>query len=201
MFNSISHHKSVDKFIHKSSLANFHFDEYYVYKIRKFTNESYCSEENCVNLIIECFKKGMEILRSKLGDNEEFWKWGNFNIKHFSHLPMSKVPVLKLLFHRSIKTDGSRRTPKIATYFIQKDFTVNVNSNYKTIMNGLKPDGTYFSLDTGISGKVFHNNYDNLKSTHEKDMLIRFSSNIQKTNPKEMLNIYKSTKDKKTKED
>ena len=156
-----------------------------MYKLRKYSqNKDLCLKElkiSCFNLIEESFNKAIILIIKKLGNNENNWIWGNFNIKHFDHLPFTKVPGIKLLFHKIQKSDGNRRTPKIATAFPKNnDHVVRVNSNFKTIMVGVEPENTYVSLDTGLGGKIFTDKYDNWTSNHEKGNLIKFSQSDQK---------------------
>jgi hypothetical protein len=89
------------------------------------------------------------------------------------------VPGIKLLFHTSLPTDGNRRSPKISTTFPTKhNYESLVSSNVKLIMTSTEPkNDTYISIDTGVSGKVFHERYNDLLAGHERGEIIKFDPN------------------------
>lgn len=166
-------------------LASHQIDNYLVFKLKSYSEDtSLCLKEynlTCYEFIEKCFSDTLDIIERKLGRDHSKWIYGNFNQKHFMHLPFSKAPGLKLLYHRIIKTDGNRRTPKVSTCLVHKDNLFSIaSSNFKFLTNELRPENnTWVSLDTGVSGKLFHERYDDLMANHEKGDLIKF-------NPKEV---------------
>lgn len=166
----------------KNIIVNHQFDNFFAYKIKVYGgNPEKCELEygkHCYFMIEESFNEAIDLIERKIGMNRKNWVWGNFNIKHYFHTPFSMVPGLKLVFERTQKTDGNRRTPKISTVLIQKDNHHSViSSNLKVIFEELTAkDKTYISIDTGISGKVLHERFNTLTSSHEKGDLIKFNS-------------------------
>ena len=133
---------------------------------------------SCGQFILKAYDEAIKTIRSKLGDDSINWKWENLNVKHYPHKPFSMIPGLNLLAHRTVKTDGNARTPKVSIpRYYEKTFESKVSSNLKFLINLYdKENETYFSIDSGQNGRIFHRHYDDMQVNHEKNRLIHFDS-------------------------
>lgn len=179
--DEITRHKARVSLIEGEERSN-----YLVHKLKMYaSNSQICKQEygiTCGDFIIKANEAAIETIKLRLGENEENWKWENLNVKHYPHKPLSMIPGLNLLAHRMVKSDGNHRTPKISIpRYYEKDFKGKVSSNLKFLINlHNRKEETYFSIDSGQSGRVLHRHYDDMQINHEKGKLIKFNSEIEK---------------------
>jgi hypothetical protein len=58
-----------------------------------------------------------------------------------------------------------------------RDYRARVSSNFKYVVNlGDVQNQTYFTIDTGQNGRLFHRHYGDMTDRHEKGELIKFTS-------------------------
>lgn len=171
--------------IHKNLIDATERANYFVYKLKKYQeNPKVCLEEykkTCSEFLLEAFNNAINTIKAKLGNDKKNWKWENLNIKHFPHNPFSMIPGLKYLAHKTVKTDGNGRTSKISlSKYYNRDFQAIISSNLKLIINLQDyQNQTYFSIDSGQSGRFFHRHYDDMQVNHERGLLIHFDSGLK----------------------
>ena len=164
--------------IHRSVLATHQLDNFLFYKLKKYkNNKKICNYEynmSCSLFIKGVFEKTINFLTLNLGKDSNKWRWDTLNVKHFPHKPYSMVPGLKYLGHRVVKANGNKRTVKISNFFLHKrTYNCHINSNLKMLISHNQPNNsTYFSIDTGMSGKAIHPHYDDMVESHEKGELM-----------------------------
>jgi acyl-homoserine lactone acylase PvdQ len=155
---------------------------YLIYKLKQYvTNPEVCLKEyglSCSEFIIQTFIKTTTFIEERLGRNIQNWKWNNLNVKHFMHKPFSMIPGLNLLAHRTIQTDGNKRTVKVSMgHNFNKSFAADVSSNLKFVMS--LPNDIFFSIDGGQNGRIFHRHYDDRLLAHERGDLIHYDKNAK----------------------
>jgi penicillin amidase len=190
--NEIHHNlhytKNIEKFLTESKIRLIEADErsnYLTYKLKQYIkNPTLCVDEykmSCSEFFLKNFQYALETIESHLGKNRDEWKWMDLNVKHYPHKPFSLIPGLRLLGHRSVKSDGNARTPKISIpNYYDKKFFGKISSNLKFIINlNDYVNQTFFSIDTGQSGRIFHRHYDDLLVNHERGILVKLDPIIR----------------------
>ena len=98
-----------EKKLHDLIIRSFNFENYFFWKLYQYLESpQLCLLEynlSCGEFLINNLNNSIIFIKNSLGTNKENWKWKNLNIKHFTHIPFSMVPVLKNLFHKTIKSD------------------------------------------------------------------------------------------------
>jgi acyl-homoserine lactone acylase PvdQ len=130
---------------------------------------------SCSEYFIKNFENAIETIKINLGNNFSEWKWMNMNIKHYPHKPLSLIPGLRMFAHRTVKTDGNSRTPKISLpKWYDKKLEAKISSNLKFIINlSDYQNQIFFSIDTGQNGRIFHRHYDDFLINHERGVLVK----------------------------
>ena len=62
--------------------------------------------ENCATISARALDAAIALLRERLGENTDTWRWGSLHKVAFRHPVVGRIPVLRDLFGTVIETDG-----------------------------------------------------------------------------------------------
>jgi len=135
--------------------------------------------KNCEKYFISIFNNLDEYLTEYKDVNGNIKKWGDVLFLDFPHLTFDKIPLLNLFFSRKVPSGGNRNTINFARvdYTSTKgDFVATNSANYKMICDMANPTEPYVILNTGNSGNVLSNFYDNFIKRNIDGDLIKFKN-------------------------
>ena len=119
----------------------------------------------CDEILRTSFDQAFRELRRLRGRNEDSWRWGEFHVAVYRHVPFSGFNPLALLFEPRIPTGGSRNTVNMAsaTFRRSSGYEQSTGASFRQIVE-LRPHGTghEFMMVPGQSGNVLSSHYDDM---------------------------------------
>jgi len=151
--------------------SNHRFDDF-VYKnvfridTDELDNNEFCVPKgssfptgHCVDLVIPALIDTWKFLTKHLGEDRNNWKWGNIHSNQWAH-SFSQSP-LKFIFHRSLPTDGNKRTVSVSGLTPEPEKFDGIWGPTLRLVASLKEgDTSYLVLDSGVSGHPLSPHYN-----------------------------------------
>ena len=128
-------------------------------------NVSTTGVENCGQAMQAAWRKGLQDLRERYGDDWQTWRWGDAHKARFVHQPLGMIPGLgDLLFNVTVENDGDRYTSN-AGYVSLSDktlFNQVHGASYRAVYDLADLANSRFIQAVGQSGNPFSPHYSDL---------------------------------------
>lgn len=118
--------------------------------------------KQCSAVLGESLDDALDRLNKLAGSNMASWKWGAVHQSVYSHIPFSRVNMLRNIFERRIGNGGSTDTINAAnaSYALEKGYVQDLGAGFRQVMQlgtgGVKHQ---YMNSTGASGNIFSQHY------------------------------------------
>ncbi len=116
------------------------------------------------------------IEKNYIDKNNIFIKWGQIHYNNYPHEPFENVEFLRILFSRNIPTGGNRNTIKVSKNKFndpKNPFASSHSANLKYICDLNDITRPYVLIDTGNSGNILSEFYDNFLEKSENNDFVK----------------------------
>lgn len=145
------------------------------------TKSTWCAEKlACDQLITRTFNQAMAQLKQDLGTNPANWQWGRVHIAMFNEIGIGEVPVLGLIWNRSIPSPGGVETVNVGNLNFN-DFLQFAGASSRQLLDFGELDNSLYVIPTGQSDNVFSENHADLMPYWQQAKYIKLSPLPQQT--------------------
>ena len=138
--------------------------------------------ESCQETARVALDKALDELEERLGSNMATWQWGKVHQTQYPHNPLSEVPALKWLFHRSIPNGGDAYSPNVAPIRMSDLYQQYNLPSYRHIIDLSAPNDSLYMHTTGQSGNLLSPHYADLIERHRDVDYLQMSAGRENVN-------------------
>ncbi|OCQ18693.1 hypothetical protein A7985_23270 [Pseudoalteromonas luteoviolacea] len=120
--------------------------------------------ETCTDIARTALQQAIEEISLELGNDMDSWQWSNLYKAYFPHTGFGTIRLLDYLFNREVSSGGSDYTVDVAVskYQPEQGYRQTTGAAYRQVINLDAWQDSGFLVNTGQSGNVLSDHYDDL---------------------------------------
>ncbi|MFT4929932.1 MAG: penicillin amidase, partial [Phenylobacterium sp.] len=130
--------------------------------------------ESCEVRALSALDNALDDLTLIGGSDIDDWQWGELHQTYYPHSAFSSIKLLNSWFNRSIASGGDGYTVNVAQTYFSRDngFRQVTGASYRQVIDLSDFNHSGFINNTGQSGNVFSDNYDDFIDSHKQLQLL-----------------------------
>lgn len=149
-------------------------------------------QETCEILALTALDKAIDELERLVGDN---WQWGSIHKTHYPHPVFTHVQLLDSIFDRKIRSGGDSYSVNVAGWVFSQDkgYQQFISPSYRQVIDLSKWNHSGFINNTGQSGNVLSEHYDDYILRHKQLVLLPMHFGVKQGLGKESILLLQPT--------